>query len=69
MGHRCKDHGGADISCMSPLTPDQCKQKCDENPNCKVFNLWNPLSRQGCCIKTDGNVTGDNNNCDFYQKK
>ena len=65
------DHYGSDIgnACLENITPDQCKLMCDQNPLCKAFNLWTPLSRKGCCLKTSGIITGPNLTCDFYVKK
>ena len=63
------DHIGNDIGCYEQKTPDECKLMCDQNPLCKGFNLWTPLSRKGCCLKNTINKIVPNFTADLYVKK
>ena len=68
--HKNQDHGGDDIQCLSGTeTPESCAAKCNGDPKCLAFNVWTPLNRKGCCLKTAGNITGANNTADFCVAK
>ena len=53
--YKDQDRGGADIECFFDGRSDSfCKEKCDNNPNCKSYNNIHRGGRQeGCCYKTE----------------
>lgn len=61
-----KDFGGSDISCRQGISSAQLKKECDENPNCKSYNLitsWN-----GGCLKYATGPLLPNNLIVYYEK-
>ena len=71
-----KDIAGYDISCYDDgSTKDFCKEKCDNDVNCKGYNeihsggLWGVKS--GCCYKSANSPLYDSTQykIDFYAKK
>ena len=52
--YKDQDRGGADIECFFDGRSDSfCKEKCDNDPNCKSYNNIHRGGRQeGCCYKT-----------------
>jgi hypothetical protein len=64
---RGKDYAGNNISaCRHNVTPEQLKKECDENPNCKAYNVvasWN-----GGCTKTETGPLLPNSSVNYYEK-
>ena len=61
-----KDFGGSDISCSHNKTPAELKQDCDNDPNCKAYNVittWN-----GGCLKHATGPLSPNSIIVYYEK-
>jgi hypothetical protein len=66
------DAGGNDIECITRGTPNDCKVKCDANPECVGYNEVKPNgvwgSNFGCCLKRAIVNPGPIDKIDFYTK-
>lgn len=61
-----KDYVGFDISCRHNIPPAQLKRECDNDPNCKAYNVvpsWN-----GGCLKNSVGPLVPSANVNFYSK-
>lgn len=69
-----KDISGNDITCYhQPSNLEGCKLNCNNNPNCKAYNIINQGGvwgqDWGCCLKTTSDIpTADANKIDYYRK-
>jgi hypothetical protein len=65
------DRGGADIGCYNNPV-EFCKEKCDNDPNCKSYNFVHPNSvwgtSSGCCYKSTATPILPQAGIDFYVK-
>ncbi len=62
------DVPGFDIGSCSLNVPniEGCKLNCDNNPNCKAYNV---IEGKHCCLKTTSAIpTSTNNNVNYYRK-
>jgi len=65
---RGKDYAGNNISaCRHNVTPEQLKRECDNDPNCKAYNVVAPWN--GGCLKTETGPLAPNSSVNYYEKK
>jgi len=61
-----KDFGGSDISCRANISSAQLKRECDNDPNCKSYNLITTIN--GGCLKHRTGPLLPNNIIVYYEK-
>lgn len=64
-----QDIGGYDIACYQDnRNPDDCRDRCLADPNCKGYNSVGGIGWNGCCYKTVNGPLVKSNFVDFYSK-